>query len=1021
MKNKLIEKCFNGILKPRLVLVSGLLSLTLVFVVGLSQSVGSYNGSSSGMNHLSNIEMQQNIEVSGVVTDAATGERLVGVTVVIKGTTIGTTTNIDGNYTISITDPSQVLVFAFVGYEDYEAEVGDQRTINISLSPSITVLDETVVIGYGTQRRGDITGSVSSIGERDFQRGSVRDVAHLIQGRTAGLRVGVTSGDPTATSQISLRGITTLTGDANPLVIIDGVPGNINTVAPQDVESVNILKDGAAAAIYGTRGSNGVILITTRRPKEDVTVIEHSSYIGIQSIASQPDFMDADEYRRYINHYGDEYDYGYSTDWLSEITRNNPINHTHNLLLQGSHGNSNYTASLNYRNWEGLFLRSDNEELRTRLEANHSMLDDRLRINTNLTVRHQSHWAGSDGGSFNNWIYKQALQRNPTDRIKDDEGNWQERPFGFFDNPMGLIMETDGENVIRNIRLSGNLIFQPIDNLNMQLLLSRNTNNGTTGFTQTRLNNIAVRAGREGFASRRASSSEDLLAEFTTEYNYKLSEHQFTVLGGYSFQDRSWENFNLQNWDFPTDEYSYHNMGTGNALMNGQANMSSYKASSRLIGFFGRINYNYQDRYLLMASLRREGSSRFGRDHQWGTFPSISGGWRISHEPFLQDAIGELFDNLMIRVGYGLTGIEPQNPYLAHTTLNYGARFFYQGDWIQGLEPGRNPNPQLRWEEKEEINIGLELSMFDYRFEASFDIYQRNTKDLLWNFSVPVPPFLYGSMIANVGEIENKGFEAFLMFVPVRNNNFNWRSNVSYSTNTNKLVSLSDDTFQTEHDFFNTGYFDGHVREATHRVQIGGPIGDFWGYKSVDIDDNGRWIIETPEGEIVPYDQTTTDDKQVLGNGIPSHVLSWNNQFFYRQFDLEISMRGAFDFQILNEARVYWENPLEDRYRNKLASAMDDVYGKTILNNEAVYVSYYIEDGDYWKIDNITLGYNFDPSVINPITRARIYFSIQNAITITGYKGIDPEVNFSGLSPGKDARQKFPTTRTLTLGINLNF
>ena len=992
----------------------GVAFLFLMLISCFSQVYGLDNALSG------NAAMQQSINVSGVVTDAATGETLPGVSVAISGTALGTVTDIDGRYTLSVGGPSDILVFSFVGYTTQEIQVGNQRTINVSLAMAVTALDEIVVIGYGTQRRGDITGSVSSVGQEDFQRGSVRDAAQLIQGRTAGLRVGVTSGDPTAGAQISLRGITTLTGSTSPLVIIDGVPGSLSTVAPEDIEAIDILKDGAAAAIYGTRGTNGVILITTRKAKRDVSTIEYSSYFGVQSIARQLEFLDADDYRRLIGQGYNFIDHGYSTDWLSEVTRANPINHTHNLMVQGSSGNSDYTASANYRSWEGLFNKSDNEELRIRLDANHSMFDDMLKLNVNMITRNQRYWTGGDGNSFNSYVYRQALIRNPTDRPLDDSGNWIERDIYFYDNPVAYIEETHGENTIRQMRLTGSAIFTPIPDLNIKLLISNNTSNTLRGFSQTKRHVSNTKYGRNGYASRGTAGREEFLGEFTTDYRFQLGEHRFTALAGYSYQDVYWEDFWMQNWDFPTDLYSYNNMRAGNALTRGEAPISSYRASSRLIGFFGRVNYNFQDKYLLMASLRREGSSRFGSDHQWGLFPSISGGWRISHEPFMQDRFGEILDNLMLRLGYGVTGIEPNNPYLSLTTLSYGDRFFYQGDWIQGLAPGQNPNPNLRWEQKEEINLGLEFSMYNHRVGASFDVYRRYTTDMLWNFSVPVPPFLFGSMLANVGEVENYGFEAFLRFVPVRSQDFQWRTNVSYSTNTNKLVKLSDDTFQTQHDFFHDGHTGEPVQEYTHRIRIGGPIGNFWGYKSVDIDDNGRWIIEKPDGTRVPMDQTTPDDKQILGNGIPKHVLSWNHQFSYKRFDLDVSMRGAFGYQILNFTRLYYENPRVTQY-NMLKSAFDDVYGKRVLNNDLALVSHYVENGDYWKIDNIALGYNFNTSGINYVSSARVYVAAQNFVTITGYKGIDPEVNFGGLSPGNDHRDKYPTTRTFTLGVNIRF
>ncbi|HSW35890.1 MAG TPA: SusC/RagA family TonB-linked outer membrane protein [Candidatus Limnocylindrales bacterium] len=965
-------------------------------------------------------DQQETIHITGVVTDAATGEPLPGVTVVIAGTTLGTATDANGLYNIDVASGSVVLQFSFVGYDPHETMVGVRRSINIALSPTLTWLDEVVVIGYGTQRRGEITGAVSNVDREDFQIGTIRDAAQLVQGRTAGLRVGIVSGDPTAGSQMSLRGISTIMASAAPLVIVDGVPGSLATVAPEDIESIDVLKDGAAAAIFGTRATNGVILITTRRPRGEALSVEYSASIATQTISNTLDFMDAADYRRRIAEGVPFIDHGYDTDWLAEISRDTPLQHVHNLLVQGSKGRSTFTASVNYRYFEGIFLKSDNEDLRLRLNTNHSFFDDRLQFNMSLISRNQNFWTGGDGFSFNTYVYRQALIRNPTDRIMDEEGNWQERPNYYYDNPVGFIEETHGGNRIRTNIFTGTILFTPVENLNLRLLASSTASNNTRGFYETKRHISTTRLGRNGFASRGAGSSETHLVDLTADYNLTLGNHRFTALAGYSFLHSVWEDYWMRNWDFPTDVFHYNHLAMGAALSRGEAPMSSSKSMSRLIGFFGRLNYNLLDRYLLMASLRYEGSSRFGVGNRWGAFPAVSVGWRLSQEPFIRDVIGGVVDNLMIRAGYGITGVEPGAPYLSLTTLAFGARFLHEGSWVRGLAPNRNPNPNLRWERKEETNIGLELSMFEHRVNASIDFYRRFTSDMLYNFTVPSPPHLFTTMLANVGQMENYGIEAFLEFVPVRRtigrNNFEWRTNVSYSTNSNRLVRLTDDFFTLPRDYFWAGGTGEPIHKATHRIVIGGPIGDFFGFKSVGIDDQGRWLIEDPrDGSIVPY-RDVPELKQVLGNGIPDHVLGWNHQIRYGGFDLNISMRGAFGHQILNFARLFYENPLNTHY-NMLRSAFDYRFGQRRLNAPLAYVSYYIEDGDFWKIDNVALGYSFHTPVF---PRARVYVAVQNLLTITGYRGLDPEVPFVGLSPGNDSRDWYPTTRTFTLGLVVN-
>ncbi len=992
-------------------------TILLVLVIGFLPWFG-FSSYATTLNEeeYTSVSILQTSVVTGQVTDALSSEPLPGVSVFIKGTSQGTTTDAGGTYSLGVNSTSDILVFSYIGYETFEVLVGTQKVINVQLVSAMTELDEIVVVGYGTQRRGDITSSVASVNQKDFQKGSVRDAAQLIAGRTAGLRVGVTSGDPTAGTEISLRGFSTVYGISSPLVIIDGIPGSLSTVSPEDIESIDILKDGSAAAIYGTRGTNGVILITTRKAKKNTSTVDYNSYVAIQSIARQLDFLDASDYQRLIGQGVDFIDHGYDTDWLSEVTRANPVSHNHNLTVMGSSENSSYTGSFSLLDTEGLFLKSDNQDYRLRLDATHSMFNNKLKVNINLLTRQQTYWTGGDGYSFNSYVYRQALIRNPTDRPLDDNGKWIERDIYFYDNPSAYIQETDGEFKRRSQRLSGSIIYQPIKDVNIKLLVSKNSNNSVTGFYQTKNHVSTTKYGKNGFASRGSTASDDKLLEFTTDYNITHDNHRITALGGYSFQESMYDNFWMQNWDFPTDNYTYNNMGSGNALIRGEAPISSYRSMNKLIGFFGRLNYNFDDRYLLMASVRREGSSKFGANHKWGTFPSVSAGWRLSKESFMQSV--EVLNNLMLRVGYGVTGTEPADPYMSLTTLSYADRFYYQGKWIQGLTPAQNPNPDLRWEKKEEYNIGVEFSLLNHRISGSLDLYKRHTSDMLWWYTVPTPPFLYSSMLANVGETENKGIEAFIRLVPFRTKDFEWGTNISYSTNNMKLLSLSNDTYSTDADFFYAGHTGEPIQKPTHRVEIGGPIGNFWGWKVVDIDDNGRWVVEKPDGTLTT--EVLEDDRQVLGNGIPKHVLSWNHQLSYKNFDLDISMRGAFGFQILNFTRMYYENPNITQY-NMLASAWDDVYGKGLLKSPLTYTSYYIENGDYWKIDNIALGYNFKTQNVKFINSARVYIAAQNCFTITGYKGIDPEVSFTGLYPGNDSRDKYPTTRTFTFGVNLKF
>lgn len=964
---------------------------------------------------------RQQDQVSGKVTDE-TGQTLPGVTVLVKGTTKGTVTNADGNFTLTGVNNGDILVFSFVGMTTRELVVENERNISVVMQADVIGIEEVVAIGYGSMKKGDVTSSISSVKSDDFIKGAVKDAAQLVQGKVAGLTVSIPSGNPTEGAQIMLRGISTLNGSSTPLVLVDGIPGSLGTIAPEDIESVDVLKDGSATAIYGTRGTNGVIIITTKQGSNEMEPsIEYSGYVSMSAIKKQLDFLDADQLRQkwdegYTFTGANLQDFGSDTDWLDKVTRD-AVSHVHNVIFRGGNKNTNLTASLNYTNNQGIFIRSDNQKYTGRIDVNHNMFDGKLKANVGIIASEQKFWTGGDGYSFNNYVYRQAIIRNPTEPVKNEDGTWYERDVYFYDNPVAYLQESNGENRYRNLRFTGSLVYSPVNGLDIKGVYARKGNANIRGFYQTKNHVSTTKYGSDGYASRGTDDYIGNYAELSATFNKTFGEHRLTVLAGYNYEDNTSEGFWANNKYFPTDSYSYNNIGIGQGLPKGEAGIGSYKNSDKLIALFSRVSYSFADKYLLMASLRREGSSRFGADNKWGYFPAVSAGWRLNEENFMKGI--SWIDNLKIRAGFGITGINVGSSYQSLSSLNYDSYFLYNGDWIRELIPARNPNPDLRWEKKEEFNIGLDFDLFGGRVGGSFDYYDRTTKDALWNYDVPVPPYLYGQIMANVGVIENKGFEALINVIPVQTSDFTWNANFTYSTNRNKLVSLSNDEFQTTNDFFYAGYTGEPIQIETHRLEIGGPIGNFYGLRSVDITEDGIWLIETPDGEVIPATESSTADRQVLGNGLPKHYVSWNNNFRYKGWELNMNIRGAFGYQILNFQRMFYENPTIGY--NTLDSAYDMVYGKAVLSDVQRFVSYYVEDGDFVKLDNVTLSYNFNTKNSPLFKNLRLYVSGMNLLTITGYKGIDPEVNRSGLSPGNDDRDQYPTTRTFTLGVNVTF
>lgn len=999
----------------------------------------------------------QQLTVRGKVTDSRTGETLPGVNIVVQGTLTGTSSDSDGNYSIDVPSANSTLVFSYIGYAGLSVPVNGRTTLDASLTEAAEALEEIVVIGYGTQRKADVTSSVATVRSDDFVKGSVNDAGQLIQGKIAGLTIIYPNGDPTSRTQILLRGNTSLMGqNQDPLVLIDGIPGDMKTVSPQDVESVDVLKDGSAAAIYGTRGTNGVILITTKKAGGGRSTVEYATYVSTQTIARKPNLSSAADFRAQMSAGLREVvsggvttypmdDNGASTDWIKEISQQ-PLSHNHNLTFRNGDEKSNFLVNLNYNYAEGLFRKSYNKGFSGHIDFNQSMFDNKLKININLFNSSNDWWG------FNYSTYYQALNQNPTSPVKNPDGTWFQELLKFaYQSPVSNIYESDGKYNNQIGRYKGAIIYTPLEGLRLSGVFSYSRSIMSKGYSETKQHASTLRDNLNGYANIEGGETIDRLTELTAEYSKKIDKHNFMILGGYSYQDRDRSSHFMENWDFPTDVFGYSNIDLGQAVVNGDvANpVRSFKEVTNLIGFFGRLTYNYDDKYLLMASIRREEASQlYGTNNPWGTFPAVSVGWRLTNESFMSDQT--FFNEIKLRAGYGVTGSQPSDLFRGVSLLGYQVGgvtgyIYTDGKWIKVLVPTQNANPDLKWEEKHETDIGLDFGMLNNRISGSIDYYYRKIKNLLWLFDVPSPPNLYTRTLANVGEMENKGLEIMVNFVPIKNSDFEWNTSVSFSTNKNKLLSLSNDIYTLSTDYLQVGAIFPPIQTFSHVLRVGGPVGDFYGYKVIDIGNDpddaanyGQWVYEGADGNPVKYSDFTHSfgDKKVIGNGLPKFYLGWNNNFRYKNFDLGITQRGAFGFQVANLTRMMFENPKMIQY-NVLTTAFDDVFGKTQLKSIPEFNSYYIEDGDFWKIDNITLGYNLNNTGIKNIQSIRIYASVLNAIIITGYKGIDPEISLrnpnstvqsgvvqvvtSGLDPGMDSPNNYPTTRKFTVGLNVIF
>mgnify|MGYP005843910241 CR=1 FL=1 len=961
--------------------------------------------------------------VSGRVT-ADDGEPLPGVNILFKGTGTGTITDLDGSYMLATPGTATTLVFSYIGYKSQEVEIGNRTTIDVVLESDFQNLEQVVVIGYGTQRRADVTTAVASVKPEEFVPGAVRNVGELLRGKVAGLSLSTPSGDPEANTEILLRGITSIFGSSEPLVLIDGYPGNLNVISPNDIESVEVLKDASASAIYGTRGKNGVILISTKKARGIMDpVIEYSTYIATDRFLRTADFMDATDVRNAIARgvITPAYDFGTETNWLDEITRV-PFNQFHNLSFRAGTGKTRYTANASYQDAEGIFIGSDNREFKLRMDIDHYFIKDKLKANVNVLKGLQKY------GPFSNGIYRQALIRNPTDGVVDDNGNWIERIDQFqYENPVSLLRERRADNSVDWTWLTGSLSYFPVNGLELKIVGSQHQTLTNNGIYQTMNHISTVRDGRNGLATVSYANTTEHFLDLTADYAVRFNQHRITALAGYSYIDLINSGFSMTNYDFPTDLFSYHSIQQGNAIRNNLpgSGINSYKNDWKLIGFFGRLGYGFADKYNILASVRYEGSSRFGADRKWGLFPSLSAGWTISNEPFFKDIAA--ITNLKIRGGYGRTGSISTNPYQSLIRYSFSAtQFYFNGtEWVNILNPVANPNPNLGWEVNTEYNLGVDFAFFKGRMFGSLDLYDRTLEDLAFSFPVPVPPNLVGTTVANAARMTNRGMELALNYVVADKGKFEWTTNMNYSRNDNRLAGISSDDFKLENDFFFAGGTGDPIQLSTHKLEVGRPIGDFFGYKSVGIVNNpsdptrdGTWLIESANGELKSIVDANPNDRQILGNGLPQWYLAFNNYFRYGAFDLNVTMRGAFDYQILNFQRMFYENPLI--VYNRLNSAFDEIDGK-LLRSPQSYVSHYIEDGDFFKIDNVTLGYTFRTSEASAVKSARAYVAASNLAVITAYQGLDPEVSRTGLAPGNDGRDKYPTMRTFTLGLDLRF
>ncbi len=968
--------------------------------------------------------VQQNeVTVKGVVKDA-NGEAIIGASVIEKGNAKnGTVTDLDGTYTLKV-KRGATLTISYIGYISQETKGG-----NIILEEDLKSLNEVVVIGYGTQKKADVTSAVVSVKAEDFTKGNFNDAGDLIKGKVAGLSITKPSGDPGAVTQISLRGIATVSGNAQPLVLVDGVPGSLSSVPPENIASIDVLKDASAAAIYGTRGAGGVIIITTKTgQREQRTEVTYNGYVSFSTWAKKADFMTSSDIRAGKTTFNDE---GYDTDWLDAISRT-AVTHNHSVSLSGGNAKTSYFGNFTYRNAQGVMKKTGNESMSVAFDLSHWMLNDMLKVNIKVNAD-QYKYDVNDAGA----IYRQAVIRNPTSPIWNTDGSYNEGSLLQYWNPVSMQNEQTGQYKDQTVKFTGNITLEPIKGWQTNLMLSKGQTLDRGGYYYTSNHSqqgVNQKGSYSGSANRSGYTVDNKYLELTSKYMKNFNNvHRLDALVGYSYSEEEHDIDNMWNANFPTDYFGTNNIGLGTKLTDGEASMGSNHYSSKLIGFFGRVSYGYADRYNILASLRYEGSSKFGDNHKWGAFPSVSLGWNIMNEEFMKSTKSWL-SNLKLRAGWGVTGVIPQGDdnvwggaYRSMLRYSYnGGNYYRDGKWNKGLKSASNANPDLKWETAREINIGVDWSLWNDRLSGSFDFYNKKTSDMLYEYAVPSPPNLYTSTWANVGEMRNTGFEFMIKGVPVQTKDWRWETQVTLQHNSNKLLSLSNSLYQTDNTLWLQGVGD-PVTQYTHKVEVGQSLGRIYSLKAVGVSDQGLFLIENPKtGQCAEFYQEMRNDYdnwyEYMGNGIPKFTLGWNNTINYKDFDLSLQCNGQFGFKIINQQRVFYEN--NAHAYNKLKSATDKIGGNRPLSGaqSQVVTSYYIENGDYFKLSTLTLGYTYTPKNKTYIQNARIYGSVYNVFTITKYKGMDPELGSDNFwYAGVDDRDKYPTVRSFTIGLNVTF
>ena len=966
-------------------------------------------------------------KVTGTVTDKA-GEPLIGVNVLESGTSNGCITDIDGKYSLNV-EKGKTLIFSFIGYSKQEVKV-TQNVINVTKNEDTELLDEVVVIGYGSISRKDVTSSITTVKAKDLNVGAYTEPGQLLQGKVPGLVI-VQNSDPNGgVNSINLRGASTLNGSTSPLYVVDGIPGvNLNLLSPTDIESIDVLRDASATAIYGSKAANGVILVTTKRGSDGPARVSYSGYVAWDKIHNDHEMMTADELRAYAkeNNLTIANDKGANTNWADEVQQTG-FTHNHNLSISGGNKSTSYNASVNYIEQDGIIKGVGNNIFTARTFVETKTLKDRLTLSAGINGNIRNEWGvprGEQGAS----VYNAMYYYSPLVPVRNEDGTWY-KDMGISQNynPLSMVYEDVSRATYKRIQMTGKASLKIIDDLFLNANFSyenQNYNYKDYYSQQSQTNN------RNGQTSRNTTEDIKKMMEIYGNYDKTINDdHKLGLMVGYSWEEQNnGDGFGARGYNFYDDTLWWNNIGMANSWDEDPV-WANTLSTIRMISFYGRANYSYKSKYIVQAALRRDGSSTFGSNNKWATFPSGSVAWRLSEESFIKN-LG-IFDDLKLRAGWGQSGNAMGfDIYTSRFYYQGGSRFIYTDPGTgketsyKNLNAARNVNPDLKWETTTMLNLGVDFSFLGGRINGTIEYYDKTTKDMIWSYPVSTTIYPVGSLTANVGKMNNRGVELTLNATPIQGRDFTWNTSLNLSHNRNKIVKLSNDKF-------NAGIIDrynpslpGASTENIQRIIEGEPIGTFYMWEWAGYTEGGVsqfYVHDEETGERTGETTTTPSkkDRTIVGNAQPWLTMGWNNTFTYKNWDLTAFFTGVFGQKIFNEPRAFFSNIGNvTEGKNVMKSVIKEQ--RATDASSALPSDRYLEDGSYFRLSNLTLGYTFRK--FNGWLRdLRLYASCNNVFTLTGYSGRDPEINLGGETPGCDTRSDhYPRTRQFLVGATINF